>query len=200
MLIKSGANVKLQNPRTGDNILHSALQNRNCSEELIKYLIQMNENLVIESNGSNFDALDLARTKGHSDSIVTIIRSAIKDEEYLMERLSLKDRTESSDSDKSDESENDIEDSKEDVSKENISYKAENLKDDPIIFKAPEESEKIEKLFDEKCLNLLSSLLNENEKWREVAMLMGFDDLSTEWTTSENPSKILLTHIEVNAY
>lgn len=175
-MVKSGAKITLKNPRTGDNILHSALNNENCSQDLIKYLIELDEKFVTEFNGSGFDSIHLATVRSLPDSIIKLMRDSIKDENYLMENLTLKDDS---------------------CSEEDSESSDREYSDNDELVGVVENQKTVGKIFDEICLNELSTILNVDEKWRNVSMLMGLEDFSSEWEKTENPARNLLNHLEV---
>lgn len=52
-------------------------------------------------------------------------------------------------------------------------------------------------LFDEQCLQALCRIFDKNEKWKDVMIIMGLEDVIEEWETLESPSRKLFKHLEV---
>lgn len=53
-------------------------------------------------------------------------------------------------------------------------------------------------LFDEQCLQELCKIFDKNEKWKDVLIVMGFEEIIDEWEKLDSPSRKLFKYIEVS--
>lgn len=60
------------------------------------------------------------------------------------------------------------------------------------------ESTSSEKKFDDPCFTELSSILNQNSKWKSLATKLGYVNSIEKWQSFRNPTKILLLYSQVN--
>lgn len=188
-LVDAGASIDVKNPRTGNNILQTVIESIDCSMEMVQYLVDNDEDLVTEKNGSGFDALDLANVKKISVNIIDIMKKSITDPSFLLSKLAIKEETTDSDFDENQEIHNEIEQSNVEI-RETSS----------IIWPENDECSSSIELFDNECLKQMSLVLDRDEKWQQIAMLMGFENFAADWMAKESPTISMLKHIEVNLY
>lgn len=57
-----------------------------------------------------------------------------------------------------------------------------------------------ETLFDENCLNDLCAVFNRDNKWKTLAIELGYQAFTSVWESSKNPSKMLFKFSEVSGF
>ncbi len=181
-LINAGASSDTRNPRSGNNILQTAIESSECSNDLVKYLIETDKDLVTEKNGSGFDAIDIAIAKKYPDQIINIMKNSV-DPTFFMEKLAIKEET----SDFYDDDQENTESSQHSIEIVTNSSSSSGI----------HKNENFVKFFDEECLNQMRLILDKNDKWQQIAELLGFGELESVWATQDSPTTSMLKHIEV---
>jgi hypothetical protein len=150
---------------------------------LVKYLIETDKDLVTEKNGSGFDAIDIAIAKKYPDQIINIMKNSV-DPTFFMEKLAIKEET-------SDFYDDDHQENSE-SSQHSIEIVTNSSSSSGIHKNA-----NFVKFFDDECLNQMRLVLDKNDKWQQIAELLGFGGLASVWATHNSPTISMLKHIEV---
>ncbi|XP_031633420.1 nuclear factor NF-kappa-B p110 subunit-like isoform X2 [Contarinia nasturtii] len=162
----------------GNNALHIAIESD--AHNVAEYLIQNKCINPSKVNKSNHTALYLARVANSMDLV------------NLMQRYISVDNEQSMDDD-------DDASSKDSFESQEINKTTTEAKQTSVIVKT--ESCKLQerqdaKKFDKQCLDELCVIFNKNDKWKSIAMILGYQDCVESWQKSRNPTRILLTYAE----
>jgi ankyrin repeat protein len=73
LLVEFGADVMRRCPQTGENVLHMAITSEQVNLEMIRYLIEHDDQLLHQQNNSRMNSLQLAAINNRPDNLVDFL-------------------------------------------------------------------------------------------------------------------------------
>lgn len=173
LLIQAGADLKLKEPKTGNNLLHMAVAADNVEMSVIQFLIRSDKDLLHLENNSKMNALQLADDLKLPGNLIQCLESFYG----------------GSSNGASEGSEREYESEIDSVS-ERDEYEISSASESDVEYPNP--------LFDEFCLNELCQIFDKDEKWKQLLRFLDLDEKIKEWEEVSCPSKQLFKYLEVS--
>lgn len=171
LLIESGASYKAKNPKNGNNLLHEAVTADPCSTKMIKYLLKINNEFFKEdTNHSDHRAQRLAIARPCNEDVLELFK--VEDDisgKYIYINRSFQLL---------------------------LTYVLESMSSLQLIEQI--EKPKTQKIFDDQCIKDLSKILDRDDQWHVLALLLGFEGMVNTWQSLPSPTMALLFYLEVS--